>query len=125
MEVKMKNLFWATFLFAVHTIVQADNLGKTTYETACQNCHAPNLAVGLKAPAAFDKKAWDARFKNADLEAKKQPARYKNAMAYLLHSVTIGKGLMHHGGLCKEADIPNKDCSDEALTKAINYMSQR
>ncbi|HAT9021558.1 TPA: cytochrome C, partial [Legionella pneumophila subsp. pneumophila] len=33
-----------------------------------------------------------------------------------------GKGLMHHGGLCKETDVPNTDCSDEALIAAINYM---
>ncbi|HAU2068763.1 TPA: cytochrome C, partial [Legionella pneumophila] len=26
------------------------------------------------------------------------------------------------GGLCKEADVPNTDCSDEALIAAINYM---
>lgn len=121
----MKSLFWIILLFAVHTILQADNLGKTTYEIACQNCHAPQLAVGLKAPAAFDKKAWNARFKNAEFKAKNNPARFKNEMAYLLYSVTIGKGLMHHGGLCKEADIPNSNCSDEALIQAINYMSQR
>jgi cytochrome c5 len=121
----MKNLFWTTLLLAAYTVVQANNLGKITYEIACQNCHAPQLAVGLKAPAAFDKKAWNARFKNAALEAKKNPNQFKNATAYLLYSVTIGKGLMHHGGLCKEADIPNKNCSDDALIQATRYMSQR
>jgi cytochrome c5 len=121
----MKRLLPTILLSAIHTVVLADNLGKTTYEIACQNCHAPQLAVGLKAPAAFDKKAWNARFKNADLKAKKNPTQFKNAMAYLLYSVTIGKGLMQHGGLCKEADIPNKNCSDEALIQAIHYMSQR
>lgn len=30
---------------------------------------------------------------------------------------------MHHGGLCHEADTPNKNCSDEALIQAIHYMS--
>jgi cytochrome c5 len=124
-ENKMKNLFWAILLFAVNATAQGNNLGKTTYEIACQNCHAPKVAVGLKAPAAFDKKAWNARFKHADLEAKNNPTQFKSTMAYLLYSVTIGKGLMHHGGLCKEADIPNKNCSDEALIQAIHYMSQR
>lgn len=121
----MRNILLTTFLLAMNTIVHANNPGKTTYEIACQNCHAPQLAAGLKAPAAFDKKAWDARFKKADLEAKNNPVQYKSAMAYLLNSVIIGKGLMHHGGLCKEADIPNKNCSDEALIQAIHYMSQR
>lgn len=121
----MRNLFLAFLLFAINAVVQADNLGKTTYEGACQNCHAPQFAVCLKAPAAFDKKAWNARFKKADREAKNNPTHFKSAMAYLLYSVTIGKGLMHHGGLCKEADIPNKNCSDEALIQAILYMSQR
>lgn len=121
----MKNLFWVTIFTAVFSTVQANNLGETTYKIACQNCHAPKLAVGLKAPAAFDKNAWNARFKHAEIQAKKNPTQFKNAMAYFLHSVTIGKGLMQHGGLCKEADIENKNCSDEALIQAIYYMSQR
>lgn len=121
----MKRLLLTILLSAIHTVVLADNLGKTTYEIACQNCHAPQLAEGLKAPAAFDKKAWDARFKHAELEAKNKPTQFKNAMAYLLSSVTLGKGLMHHGGLCKEADTANQNCSDEAFIQAIRYMSQR
>lgn len=121
----MKRLLTAILLSALHTVVVANNLGKTTYEIACQNCHAPQLAGGLKAPAAFDKKAWNARFKNASHMAEKNPAQFNNAMAYLLHSVTIGKGLMHHGGLCNEADVPDKNCSDEAFIQAINYMRQR
>lgn len=121
----MKNLLVVMLLCTVHSVVQADELGKTTYQIACQNCHAPQLAVGLKAPAAFDKKAWNARFKHAKLEAKNNPTQFKTAVAYLLYSVTIGKGLMYHGGLCKEADAINSNCSDEALIQAIRYMSQR
>ena len=121
----MKNLFWATMLFVLSAIVQANSIGKATYDIACQTCHAPQVALGLKAPAAFDKKAWNARFKTAALEAKNNPAQFKDAMAYLLYRVTIGKGLMRHGGLCKEVDISNKSCSDEALIQAIHYMSQR
>ncbi|HEN5610730.1 TPA: cytochrome C, partial [Legionella pneumophila] len=48
--------------------------------------------------------------------------QFESAMDYLLYNVKVGKGLMHHGGLCKEADVPNTDCSDEALIAAINYM---
>jgi len=102
----------------------ANHLGKTTYQIACQNCHAPKVATAIKAPAAFDKKAWDLRFKQAKLEAAAHPDRFKTPMDYLLYQVTIGKGLMHHGGLCKEANIQNKNCTDEALVQAIHYMSQ-
>ena len=120
----MKNLLLTILLSAVHTVVLADNLGKTTYEIACQNCHAPKLAKGIKAPAAFDKKAWDERFKQAKIKVKNNPQRFKTPIDYLLYSVTIGKGLMAHGGLCKEADVPHKNCSDDALIQAIHYMSQ-
>ncbi|MDI1352700.1 MAG: cytochrome C [bacterium] len=100
-----------------------DGLGKTTYEIACKNCHAPQLAKAIKAPAAFNKKEWEKRFQNAGLEVKNNPKQYKTAMDYLLYSVTIGKGLMQHGGLCNEAQTPNKNCSNEALIQAIHYMS--
>ncbi|AWN74991.1 c-type cytochrome [Legionella anisa] len=119
----MKNLL-AILLCAICTSVLADDLGKNTYEITCQNCHAPQFAIGMKAPAAFDKKAWNTRFKNAELEVKKNPTEYKTAMDYLLYSMKRGKGLMPHGGLCKEADVPKKNCSDAAFVQAINYMSQ-
>lgn len=119
----MKNIL-IMLLCVINTVVFANDLGKTTYQIACQNCHAPQLAKGIKAPAAFNKKAWGIRFKNAEMEARKNPARYKTAMDYLLYSVKIGKGLMHHSGLCNESDVPNKNCSDEALIQAIHYMAQ-
>ncbi len=106
------------------TSALADDLGKSTYEVSCKSCHAPQFAVGIKAPAAFDKKAWDIRFKNAELEAKNNPTEYKTAMDYLLYKIKLGKGLMPHSGLCKEADVPKKNCSDEAFIQAIQYMSQ-
>lgn len=121
----MKKLSLILFLGAMNAAVFADDLGKKTYEIACQNCHSPKLAKGLKAPAAFNKTQWDRRFKLAAIKAKQKPERYKSAMDYLLHSVTMGKGLMHHGGLCHESEVANKDCSDQALIAAINYMSQR
>lgn len=120
----MKRLLLTILLSAVHTAIWADNLGKKTYEIACQNCHAPQLAKAIKAPAAFDKKAWDGRFKQARIEVKNNPQQFKTPINYLLYSVTIGKGLMAHGGLCKEADIPHKNCSDDALIQAIHYMSK-
>ncbi len=99
-------------------------LGQTTYQIACQHCHAPTMAKGMHAPAALDKQAWNKRFKQAALEVKKNPTRYPSVMGYLLSHVKTGKGLMHHGGLCNESDAPNKDCSDKALLAAIQYMSQ-
>lgn len=103
----------------------AHDLGQTTYDIACKNCHAPNLAPAIKAPAAFDKKAWKTRFDHASLEAKTNPSQFKTPMDFLVYNVKMGKGLMHHGGLCNEASEPNKNCSDEALIKAIEYMSKK
>jgi hypothetical protein len=30
---------------------------------------------------------------------------------------------MPHGGLCKEANVPHKNCSDKAIKEAIYYMA--
>ncbi|KTD82240.1 c-type cytochrome [Legionella waltersii] len=111
--------------FFVSLSALADDLGKNTYELACKNCHAPNLSPAIKSPAAFDKKAWKTRFEQANQEAKTNPKQFKTGMDYLLYSVKIGKGLMHHGGLCKESEDPNVDCSDKALIAAIMYMSDQ
>ncbi|QMT60941.1 cytochrome c5 family protein [Legionella sp. PC997] len=119
----MKNLL--TILFSVIcTSVLADDLGKNTYQVTCKTCHAPQFATGIKAPAAFDKEAWEIRIKNAELEVQKNPTEYKTAMDYLLYRMKLGKGLMPHSGLCKEADVPKKNCSDEAFIQAIQYMAQ-
>ena len=120
----MRKLLFISLLCGANFVALADSLGKTTYQIACQNCHAPQLATAIKAPAAFNKKEWAARFKNANLEVKNNPKEFKTPMDYLLYSVKIGKGLMQHGGLCHEAEIPNKNCSDEALIQAIHYMSE-
>ncbi len=101
----------------------ASNLGKETYEITCQTCHSPLFAEGMHAPAAFNKQVWAVRFKNAEIEAKKNPAEFKTAMDFLLYKASIGKGLMPHGGLCKEADAPRKNCSDKAIAEAIYYMA--
>ncbi|KGP63615.1 cytochrome C [Legionella norrlandica] len=119
-----RNILVTVFIYVTSNFVFADNLGKYTYEIACKNCHAPQLAKSIKAPAAFDKKAWKLRFQQAKKEAKNNPIQFQTPMDYLLYSVKIGKGLMHHGGLCKEANIPNNNCSDDALVAAINYMSK-
>lgn len=110
-------------LVGLNSDLLASNLGKMTYEITCQNCHAPKLAIGMHAPAAFNKKAWAERFKKAAIESKNNPTRYKTAMDYLLYRVSIGKGLMPHGGLCKEADVSNKNCSNKAIMEAIYYMA--
>ena len=44
-------------------------------------------------------------------------------MDYLLDKVTIGKSLMPHGGLCTEAVVPRKNCSEKAFREAIYYMA--
>lgn len=117
-----RNILVTMLIYVTSNLVFASDLGKYTYEIACQNCHAPKLAKSIKAPAAFDKKTWKLRFKQAKIEAKNNPSQFETPMDYLLYSVKIGKGLMHHGGLCKEANIPNTNCSDDALIAAINYM---
>ena len=121
----MKKEWIGLVLFLATTGIQANDLGQTTYNIACKNCHAPLLSKAIKAPAAFDKKAWNKRFENAALESKNNPSQFKTPMDYLLYSVKIGKGLMHHGGLCNETDVSDKNCSDEAYIQAIHYMSKK
>lgn len=94
------------------------------YQKACSNCHAPKLAKGLQAPAAFDKQAWATRLQQAKQAVKKDPSRYKNEYDYLYQQVKIGRGLMHHGGLCKEAGLSADNCSKQAMIAVIKYMSQ-
>lgn len=110
-------------LIVFHGPLIASNLGKETYEIVCQTCHAPQFAIGMHAPAAFDKKAWAIRFKNAAIESKNNPVEFKTEMDYLLYKASIGKALMPHGGLCKEANVPHKNCSDKAIIEAIYYMA--
>lgn len=99
-----------------------EQLGQITYQMACQSCHAPDYAKGLKAPAAFDKKAWQMRITKAR-QAVKEDERFDNEYQYLVYQVKIGKGLMHHHGLCLEKAKDKSHCSDEALTQAIKYMA--
>ncbi|KTD64112.1 hypothetical protein [Legionella spiritensis] len=121
----MTRLLLVIVVLMMNTIaVQAENIGKITYKEACSRCHAPQLAMALKAPAAFDKKAWNIRFKEAAVESDNNPEQFKTPMDYFLYNVKIGKGLMHHKGLCKESGLPDKYCTDEALTQAILYMSK-
>lgn len=117
-------LYAGIFSLLMPCAVFSSQLGETTYQVACKNCHAPHLAKAIQAPAAFDKKAWDVRFKTAEDASKNNPKRYSSAMQYLLIHIKMGKGLMHHGGLCHESNIPDQDCSDQALSEAILYMSQ-
>jgi cytochrome c5 len=124
-KIMKKSLIVVLMFFFGSITAMADDLGKKTYELACKNCHAPNLSLAIKSPAAFDKKVWKKRFEQATLEAKNNPKQFNSAMDYLVYSVKIGKGLMHHGGLCKESDVSNADCSDKALIAAIMYMSDQ
>ena len=119
----MKKLFIG-ILCVISFNIYAEDLGETTYKIACSNCHSPKLAPSIGAPAAFNKKDWRTRYKNAKIAYKNEPDRYNSPIDYLLQHVKQGKGLMHHGGLCNEAPAKNKNCSDDALTAAINYMSQ-
>lgn len=121
----MKKEVMALVLSMVTTVAIGEDLGKITYETACKNCHAPNLAKAIKSPPAFDEKAWKVRFDKAGIESKNNPSQFKTPLDYLLYSVKIGKGLMYHGGLCKESELPKENCTDEAFVGAINYMSKK
>ena len=122
----MKRISTALVLTMLFTpVFAAADLGETTYEIACKNCHAPQFSTANKAPAAFDKEAWADRFKKAEAESKNNPSRYKTAMDYLVYKVKIGKGLMYHGGLCNEANVKQKNCSDDAFAAAIRYMSEK
>ncbi|STX44213.1 putative Cytochrome c, class I precursor [Legionella donaldsonii] len=112
-----------SLLIAFSSTLIASDLGKKTYEMTCQTCHDPRFAPGMHAPAAFNKQAWAIRFNKAIMESKNNPTRFKTAIDYLLYKVGTGKGLMPHGGLCKEADASNKNCSDEAIAAAIYYMA--
>lgn len=119
---EMKTILFILFIAFNNTLI-ASNLGKETYDLTCKTCHAPKFAIGMHAPAAFDKKAWAIRFQKATLESKNNPSQFKTAMEYLLYRANIGKGLMPHGGLCKESDLPHKNCTDKAITEAIYYMA--
>lgn len=118
----MKTILLILLIVFSSTLI-ANDLGKKTYEMTCQTCHDPRFATGMHAPAAFNKQAWAIRFNKAAIESKNNPTRFKTAIDYLLYKVSIGKGLMPHGGLCKEADVSNKNCSDEAIAAAIYYMA--
>lgn len=115
----------AIILVLSNGVLWASDLGKKTYDITCKSCHSPEFSKAIHAPEAFNKKAWDERFKNAEIEAKNNPTQFKTAKDYLLYRVSIGKGLMPHGGLCKETEVPNKNCSDEAISQAIDYMAGR
>ena len=119
---RMKNRLF-THLIAFTTPLIASDLGRNTYEITCKTCHAPPFAKRMHAPAAFDKKAWSIRFNKAEIESKDHPDQFKTAIDYLFYKASIGKGLMPHGGLCKEADVPHKNCSDKAIKEAIYYMA--
>lgn len=99
-----------------------NNMGEDLYVNACKTCHAADKATAIGAPVAFDKAAWKKRLAEAKQQAK-QDARFKDKYAYLLYQVKIGKGLMHHGGLCLEAKPPKRNCTDDAYIAAIKYMS--
>lgn len=114
----------ALFVYLNASYANAVAKGKALYQAACQNCHRPQVAASMEAPAAFDVKQWDRRFEMASKEVKQHPDRFQSVKQYLLYQVTIGKGLMHHGGLCKETGGIQMDCSKDALWDAIMYMRQ-
>ncbi len=104
---------------------EAKHIGETLYNKACSNCHESSKAKGMGAPAAFDPVAWEAQIKKAKMAIAKED-KFKTVDDYFLYQIRIGRGLMHHGGLCKETKALSKDidCSDKAYLAAIAYMSQ-
>ena len=105
---KIKSVLICLALLPVTTICQGNkesvNDGVILYNTACQLCHSEDKSKAMHAPAAFDASAWKLRYKNAKNEVKENPT-FKTTDDYFLHQVTIGKGLMHHGGLCEESKL--------------------
>jgi cytochrome c5 len=118
----MRKLMLLTLVAASSLAFAEAPSGQKIYEAACRNCHAPLVSNGIKAPSAHDQEAWNARFKVADAEVKAHPDRYKDAFDYLIQQVKKGKGLMHHGGLCKESVKNPEDCTPEAYRAAIEFM---
>lgn len=99
--------------------------GQKLFESACKNCHSAKVASGIQAPPAHDLDAWKARLEKANAEAKAHPDKYKDGFDYLIQHVMRGKGLMHHGGLCKESIKHPEDCTPEAYRAAIQFMSSK
>lgn len=125
----MKNKIALLFAMSLATLAFAANQGspngQAVYARACKTCHAPDVATALGAPAAFDVKTWQRRLLIANRVAAQSP-RFASGQAYLLYQVKIGKGLMHHKGLCLESRRQHKqDCSDKSLLSAIQYMSHK
>lgn len=102
------------------------NNGVALYNTACQLCHSAQKAKSMHAPAAFDVAAWKLRYESANNEVKNK-LKFKTADDYFLYQVSIGKGLMHHGGLCKESKLnyPQLKCDEKTYLEAIHYMSNK
>lgn len=98
--------------------------GQLLYKYACSTCHAANKAKGLGAPEAFDKKAWANRIANAK-KIVESTHRFKTVDDYFLYHIQLGKGLMHHGGLCNESKIKHKEmvCDEASYLAAIAYMT--
>jgi len=107
-----------------HAEAKALTRGRALYQAACSTCHAPDKARGLKAPPAFNRAAWQAIKTKAAVQVKVD-TRFQTVDDYLLHQIKIGRGLMHHGGLCKETQVikAKVSCDDKAYLEAIDYMS--
>lgn len=121
----MKNtLILALTFIAINAWAKTDDKqGQLLYKYACSTCHAPKKAKGLGAPAAFDKAAWETRIAKAT-KAVKETHRFKTVDDYFLYHIQLGKGLMHHGGLCKESQLKHKElaCDEAGYLSAIKYM---
>jgi len=122
----MKKIIGVGLLFTATVCHATDGVspGKLLYTQACSVCHAPQFAKGMKAPAAFNTKAWQSRIAQASKASEDNPKKYPTSMDYLLEQVKLGKGLMHHGGLCKESIVDTSLCNDKNFKQAILYMSE-
>ena len=120
----MKHLL--TILLITSTLLGfalADNAkGKAIYDQSCQTCHNPSTATLMKAPEAHNAKDWKERMTAAEAIAKKEPKKYKNALAVLVTSVKNGKGAMAPGGMCHNQTASDKKCSDADYSAAIKFM---
>lgn len=109
--------------FSVTAFANTNKVGQKTYSMHCVACHAPAVAVALKAPALHNAKDWAPRIANAEKESKADPKKYPTALDYLVDKVKHGLGAMPPGGMCIDQSTKDKQCTRAVYAAAIEYMS--
>lgn len=124
----VQGLVFASFLcagFSLTTAQAQTDRGEAIYKQACKTCHNPSTAPLMKSPVVHDVAAWKLRIDAAKAAAKKEPAKYKDAMAFLVATIKQGKGAMPAGGMCVDQSTTDKKCTDADYIAAIKFMSTK